>query len=394
MNASQTGISIRLALFYTASFGVVGITLPFWPVWLGSKGLDASEIGIVLALTISGKTIIAPAVARYADHRGERRRPMIALAALAVLAFSAFWPTNGFWQVFIVSMVFATAWTGIMPLGENLTMLTVHARGLDYGRIRLWGSLAFVVAAVSGGWLLEGRSASIIFILILAGVSLTFLSCLILPDTRPPTSGAIAHRPFRSLLSNRTFLLFLGAVSLVQASHSVYYAFGTIHWRASGHADDVIGWLWAEGVIAEIILFAIGAGLLRKIGPASAIILAAIAGMVRWGVTASTVQLEPLIAVQALHALTFGAAHMAAMSFIIRAAAPEVSATAQALYAAAAYGIGTGLTMLAAGHLYEAFAGGAYWAMAAMSAMGLVLAFLFGKRWNGGRIGAEPSCQP
>ena len=160
----------------------------------------------------------------------------------------------------------------------------------------------------------------------------------------------------------------------------MYYAFGTLHWRAVGYSDAVIGWLWAEGVIAEIILFAFGGALVRRLGPARLIVLAGMAGIVRWSATGLSDALPVLVMVQALHAFTFGAAHLGAIYFIARTVPPALSATAQSLYSAAVMGLGLGLAILASGSLYAAFGGKAYFAMAALGALGSVLAVILARR--------------
>ncbi len=379
--AAKTGSSLRLALFYAAFFAVVGVHLPFWPVWLASRGIGATEIGIILAATVSAKVVSAPMMAHVADRWGERRRLMIAFAAGALAGFALFAVAGGFWSILAVSILFSVFWSAIMPLGESLTMLTARARGLDYGRVRLWGSLSFIGAAVAAGRILAGQPEDIVFWLLIGGIGLTLAACTGLPDTRTAPAEA-ARLPIGLVLRNRTFLLFLASVALIQGSHSVYYAFGTLHWRAVGYSDDLIGWLWAEGVIAEIVLFAFGGALVRRLGPANLIILGGLAGIVRWCATGLSDALPVLVAVQALHAFTFGATHLGAIHFVARTVPPALSATAQGLYSAAVMGLGLGLAILASGSLYAAFGGRAYFAMAVLGALGSVLAVVLARRWK------------
>lgn len=373
---SRTGP--RLALFYGAAFAVTGIMVPFWPVWLASRGLDPSEIGLVLALLTAIRIVSTPVAAHYADRIGERRRPIVVLAAVSVVAFAMFILARDFWLILVITAVYSAARAGVMPLGESLTLISAHAHGLDYGRLRLWGSLSFIVAAAATGRLLTERPEDLIFWLTLSALVFSLWSCMALPDARP---GKASHTraPLIGVLSMKPFVLFLAAAALVQGSHAVYYAFGTLHWRAAGHSDTVIGLLWAEGVIAEIALFAAGARVLKVLTPAGLIALGGAAGALRWAVTGVSSDLSVLIVMQALHAFTFGAAHLGAIHFIARAVPMPLSATAQSLYSAVGMGAGLGLAMLASGPLFEAFAGGAYHAMATMGAIGCVLGLMLGR---------------
>jgi PPP family 3-phenylpropionic acid transporter len=374
---SLTGL--RLALFYGASFAVLGIMLPFWPVWLASRGLDPSEIGLVLALLTAIRIVATPAVAHYADRIGERRRVIVWLSAISAVAFAMFFLTRDFWPILIITALFSSTRAGVMPLGESLTMLCAHERGLDYGRLRLWGSLSFMAAAAATGWLLTGRPEDLVFWLVLGALVFSLGSCLALPEARPGKASR-GRAPLIRVLKTKSFVLFLAAAALVQGGHAVYYAFGTLSWRAAGHSDTVIGLLWAEGVIAEVALFAVGARLLKVITPAGLIALGGAAGALRWAVTGADPDLPVLIVMQLLHAFTFGAAHLGAIHFVARAVPTAESATAQSLYAAASIGAGLGLAMLISGPLYDAFGGGAYYAMAFLSAMGGALGLLLGRR--------------
>jgi MFS transporter, PPP family, 3-phenylpropionic acid transporter len=378
MAPAEKNIGVRLSVFYAAFFAVIGVHLPFWPVWLTSRGVTPGEIGVLVAIGISVKVVGNPLIAHIADRRGERRRVIVVLAALAVATFSLFHGAHGFWPILAISIPFFLAWSAIMPLGENLVLLSARQHGLDYGRIRLWGSLAFIATSVGIGRALSGRSEDMIYWVVLAAVAGTFAACLFLPDTRPPVSER-PRFPMVQVLRERGFLVFLVATALIQGSHGVYYAFGTLHWRAAGHADDVIGLLWAEGVVAEVALFIIGATLVRRLGPVTLIALGGLAGAVRWTVLGLSDDLAVLVIVQALHAFTFGATHLGAMHFITRTVPPALSATAQGLYSAAVMGIGSGLSILASGALYGAFGGRAYLAMAGLGIAGAACALLMGR---------------
>ena len=175
-------------------------------------------------------------------------------------------------------------------------------------------------------------------------------------------------------------LLFICAAALIQSSHGVYYWFGTLNWKAAGYSEDVIGWLWAEGVAAEIVLFAFGAKLIGRLGPAKLIALGGLAGALRWSVTGISDALPVLVAVQLLHAFTFGATHLGAIYFIARRVPQALSASAQGLYSAIVMGLALGLSALVSGKLYGLYGGGAYPAMAVLAAAGCGVALMLMKR--------------
>ncbi len=363
------GAAIRLAAYYSALFMAVGIHLPFWPLWLKDHGLTPAQIGLILAATYLVKSVVNPLIGHVVDRRGDRRRPMLLLAMGATVAWMGFAVADGFWPILVLTVVALGLWSGIMPVGEALALMTTQRHGIDYGRVRLWGSATFIITATLCGQLLVGHSTDLLVWLITASLAVTAAACAALPDARVAVPDGAKAPPLKPLVTSAPFLLFLAAGSLNSAAHTVYYAFSTIHWKAAGISDATIGLLWSEGVIAEIVLFAVSGLAVRRFGPAGLLLLAGLGGLLRWTVLGLTTDVPMLAAAQVLHAATFGCAHLGAMHFIQRAVPAGLSARAQGLYAAVAMGVAPGLMSPLTGRLYEALGGHAFLVMAGFSAL-------------------------
>ncbi len=243
--------------------------------------------------------------------------------------------------------------------------------GVDYGRVRVWGSIGFIAGSLGAGIMLGIESGETVLLLVMAASALVFLTCCKIPEPRLMARSPDRRAGLRLVLSDRRFWLFVAVAAALQASHQVYYGFGTLYWRSLGLSDTAIGWLWAEGVIAEIALFWHARRLSNRFGAVGLMALGGGAGIVRWSLAALLTSLPAIAALQPLHALTFGAVHLGAMQFITRAAPPHAAVGAQTAYAAVSAGFGSGLVMLAAGTLYARLGGYAYLPMALLSAAGL-----------------------
>jgi MFS transporter, PPP family, 3-phenylpropionic acid transporter len=209
--------------------------------------------------------------------------------------------------------------------------------------------------------------------LLLGGVGLTFVACLLLPETRaagrpatPPRLGELFRLP--------GFWRFVFAAGLIQVSHAVYYGFATLHWRAAGHSESLIGWLWAGGVLAEIALFASGDAVFRRLTPHQLLALAGGCTILRWSLSALGTDLALLIPAQALHGASFGATYLATMHYLRDHTPVALHASAQAINASIGFALLFGLVTPVAGWLYGAIGGGAFWAMAALALAGTGLA--------------------
>jgi MFS transporter, PPP family, 3-phenylpropionic acid transporter len=360
--------AFRLALFYAAFFYGTGVQLPFWPVWLAGRGLGAAEIGMLLALSQWIRVVANPLLGVLADRARDRRRFMALLGALAVAGYLLCIPGSGFAALVLPALLVAAASAALLPLADA----TALASAGNYGRVRLWGTIAFIVSTVLGGRILTGRSSEIVLYLLLGTMAVTAATCALLPRGAPPSREA-SPGSWR-LLFQRRHLVFLAAATLIQSSHAVYYGFGTLYWERIGLSDAVIAWLWAEGAIAEVVLFYTGQRWIARWGPAALIFAGGAGGVVRWSLTSVVTSLPALVLIQPLHALTFAATHLGAMHYLARAVPPARAGTAQAVYNATAGGLGLGLASLASGALYGAWGGGAYLAMAVMAGLGGALA--------------------
>lgn len=364
--------SLRLVLFYIAIFVVFGVHIPFWPLWLGARGLSAEELGVLFAVGQWVKAAANPLVGVAADRSGQPRLVMLALGCASAATFLFCLWAHSFAALLLLSAAAGAFLSSLMPLADNLTLASAYAGKVDYGRVRLWGSLAFIATLLVAGRVLEGRAADTVLYLLIGGAALTFAACFALPAGNARASRASSSN-WRALVTPR-MLVFLAAATLVQGSHSVLYVFGTLHWRAVGISDTTIAVFWAEGTLAEVVLFFLGAPLLRRIGPLGLIALGGGAGLVRWTVTAFATAVPTIALVQLLHAFTFGAAHLGAMHHLARTVPDEQAATGQALYSAVVGSIGPGLIILLIGPLYASGGGLAYLAMAAVAVAGAGIA--------------------
>ncbi len=377
--AETTRPALRISLFYTAYFAMIGVYQPFFPLWLESRELDAPDIAWVMAASIWLRVAVNPAVMRFADWRGERRRYAVGSAIASVVVAACLPLAEGFWPILGLVLLFALVHGPTLPLSDNIALLTARARKLDYGRMRVWGSIAFILASTAGGWALAGRGDEAIVVALVAGLLSVALATTALPDARPEARHG-ARRAVARLLHDNGFLLCAAAIGLNMASHAVLMGFGTIHWDAAGHGKEVVGPLWAIGVVSEVALFALGNRVVDRLGIAGLIALGAAAAMLRWAGTALTTDLWLLVPIQMLHGFTFAATHLGGMTWLQRHVAPEISATAQGLYSSIAMGGAIGLMLVFSGPLYERFGGGAFWFMAALSACSLLLAVVLARR--------------
>jgi PPP family 3-phenylpropionic acid transporter len=362
--ATFWGFVPRLAAFYAALFILPGIQLPFFPVWLKAKGLDAGMIGIVLAVPMIARVLAIPVVTRAADRRDAVRAAILLACIASVAGYTLVGLSAGAIAILIAYTLTSLASTPVMPLAETYALKGLSARGRAYGPVRLWGSFAFIIGNFAAGFAADALPARDLVWLMVAATLLLALAALTLP---PITTHASEPRapsaPRQTLLRDPAFVAVLAAASLIQASHAFFYGFSAVQWRAAGLDGTVIAALWALGVLAEIVLFAMQARLPPFIEPTMLLMIGASGALVRWLAMALDPPAYVLPWLQLLHALSFGATHLGALMFLMRYAPPGQAATAQG-YLAIALGLAMAAATAVSGLLYEDFGSRAYTAMA------------------------------
>ena len=387
----RRSLAVRVSALFAAIFFVTGNYLPYLPLWLASVGLSAREIASIGACPLFVRVLVMPAIAFAADRSGDYRRFLILLCWSALACQMLLSQLRGFWPIFAVSLVFALTWTSIMPLAETIAIAGMRSVRLDYGRVRLWGSISFIAAALAGGWLVGQVDPQALFWLLIAGSALLMVAACALPAPVAGVGGPA--RPSRvrladlaQLMGSPSFVLFLLAAGATQAAHAAFYTFGTLHWSALGISTVVAGMLWTVGVAAEILVFAVSRAALGRAGPTAILALAAAVAIVRWCAMAFDPPVWLLFALQSLHGVTFAASHVGAIHFMARAVPEGQGGSAQAAYACFGSGILLGGATLLAGPLYADWGARAYLAMAALAAVGLLAALAL---WQRGAAGAR-----
>jgi PPP family 3-phenylpropionic acid transporter len=364
---------LRLALFYGAFFVYLGLSMPFVPAWLAAKGLDAREIGIVLAAPMVVRVIAVPLATRIADRFGVLRRALIAASLASVLGFALVGAVSGFVAILAAYALATAVLAPVLPFADALALRGLRKRTASYGSVRLWGSVTFIVANVAGGLLLARLGAANVIWAVVAALGLGAAAALGLEPLAPEAGETgDARRPAESPWRSPAFVAVVLGASLIQASHAVMYGFATLQWSARGISGPAIGLLWAIGVVAEVALFALSSRLVGWFGAIGLILLGGLGGVVRWTAMAFDPPTAALPLLQALHALSFAATHLGTMHYLAQAA-PARGATAQGDFVAL-MGIVFAVAMGLSGGLVEAYGSRAYGAMAAAAAVGTVLA--------------------
>lgn len=370
----------RLSGFYFFYFAFVGIMSPYWGLYLKSLGFASAQIAILISLSMIMRMFAPGLWGWLADRRGRRVDIVQLSALLALLTFLGVFIDSSFTWLFVVLALMSFFWSASLPLVEALTLSHLREASHHYGRVRLWGSVGFIVTVIGVGYWLDYYPTDTVPWFVLAS-----LAGLLLLSRHIPEAEVLPHPHDDSsiwrLVRQPHVLALLGACFLMSAAHGPYYTFYSIYLVDHGYSKSHVGWLWAVGVLSEILVFLWSPLLFRRFSPARVLLATLLLAVLRflliaWGVTL------PLLVVfaQLLHAATFGAYHAAAVALVHRYFPGRHQAKGQALYSSVAFGAGGTLGGLASGYMWDGLGPGWTYTAAALSA--LLGALLFYAVWR------------
>jgi PPP family 3-phenylpropionic acid transporter len=381
-------VGLRLAGFGSAYFFASGAFMSYWPVWLRERHVSDAQIGTLYMSRQLVSVAAILALGFFAHRVGNLRAVLLALSLGALVMMGGYQLAHTFAALLMVGLVWGCIWAPTMALYDGVLVNEARARGLVYGRVRMWGSIAFILGTFLCGVAVDLFGPPWVLYVAICGIALLVPLLLAMPAAEAPAHGTTRHAPFgmRELFRSKPFLLFLVAAGFCQSSHAVLYSFGTLTWRAAGIDDVTISLLWGESVAVEILMMLVSGWLLARIGICGLIGLGLACGMVRWTAMAFTTDLPALIFLQALHAATFAACHLGAMAFIQRALPASGVALGQSIY----YALGTGATQAViyqfAGLLYARYGQHAFLGMTVISALGTLSILILARLWDGGQL--------
>lgn len=348
----------RLSGFYFFYFAFVGAFTPFWGLYLQSLEFNAFQIGVLMSL-LQVSRIFAPNLWGWlADHTGKRVAVVQLAALLSLLFYLGAFAGDSFGWMFAVMALMSLFWSASLPLVEAITLGHLGTSGEGYGRIRLWGSIGFIIAVIILGYVLDHAPVRALLWVVLGLKLGIFLLSRKMPEPRLAPHHTDDHSIWR-ILRRPDIALFLLACFLMAAAHGVYYTFYSIYLVEHGYSTSAVGWLWALGVICEVLVFLVMPRLAARFGLWRILMVSfALAALrfftIGWGVEVVAL----VIFAQTLHAASFGSYHAAAVALVHQIFRGRHQAKGQGLYTSVSFGLGGTLGGLLSGYTWDTLGAG------------------------------------
>lgn len=362
MNKPQSAQStlnlMLLCITYLLYFGQLGVLVPYLGVFLDGRGFTSEQIGELFAL-ITFARILGPNLwASMADKSGKGLRILQIGSFLTFSTFCIVFIVDGFWGLTLCFALMMMFWTAILPQLEVLTLNVTDSDPRKYSRIRLWGSIGFIILTMLTGKAIDMSSSEapvIISALVLAAL---FISSLVLKEKAPVVDKQEIKGSVWKLINTPVFWVFIVSAILLQVSFGTYYGFFALYVRDLGYSGQATGFFIALGVAAEIIIFLLAGRLIDYFGVKWILFISILLTAIRWYLLGALAEYTVIIVLsQLLHAFSFGMTHAASVHFIHRYFGSSFQSRGQAVYISIAFGLGGAIGNYVAGQLWMQGAG-------------------------------------
>lgn len=374
--------SLSFALFFFAYYGYIGVFSPYASLYFADKGMTAAQIGVLMSL-MQVMRIFGPNLWGWVADRHQQRVRVLRLTAIAAVAtFCGMFFGQTFTQ-FLIVMVAINLFTSAQgPLSEALMLSEMRGDLTHYGRLRLWGSVGFILTVTLAGPLLDRYGIGL-----MPWIALGLLGMVLLASLRMRESAhGDTHRDAPSILSllrRREVIAFFTSTFLMIAAHASLYVFYSLYLAQIGYSNTVIGLMWSLGVVVEIVFFFYQAPLFKRFGVRNLMIASLLFAVVRFLLIGFGAQsLFLLLLAQVMHAATFGVHHSASIATLQRWFSGPLQARGQALFTSISYGLGGTLGGLILGMLWDTFGSRTVYLMAAMFSLAGAAAAALSYRWQ------------
>ena len=365
------------AFFYFSYFAAIGIYVPYWTLYLRDLGLSSLQIGTLYSIPSLARIIVPPLVGYFADRFNQRRSLLIVAALGQLIPLSMIFWLHTYGYLLLLISAFAIFNSTVLPLGEA-TVQEEHEKGiLDYGRTRLWGTLSFILLAITYGKLLDFVGNSWILNGIIICFTIHFFVTFVMPEGK--MSFKMQSDKVRVAFLTPSTWIFFACVMLMNIGHGTFYGFYSIYLSDLGFKESGIGIHWAVAATTELIVFMYASRIIKRFRTETLISFCCLAGAGRWFLTATFTSFNLLTAFQSLHAFTFGLFHATCLSLLHRIFPVGSRSIGQSLYTTLGNGVGNFIGIMFAGIFWDQYGGKLFYASSAIMIVAFFLSILLNR---------------
>jgi PPP family 3-phenylpropionic acid transporter len=350
-NYPKNSFKLVIGSQYFLYFGVMGVFLPYFNLYCYHLKFSGFQIGVLSGIR-SIALVLFPLVWAGLADRFHIRRPIYIFCSFISTAIWAFYLyTTDFWAMLLITVFYGIFYAPIISFLEAFTMDVLGTEKKSYGKMRGWGTIAFIMTVLLLGKVIDIYSIEIIIILIFFGSMAQALISIKIPDIQIKKQTSFSSNA--KVLLKRPVIVFLFCAFLMLVSHGTYYGFYSIHLENLGYGKTFIGISWALASIAEIIVMIKSDIIFKRFSTDNVLFFSFMVAALRWMGLSFTTSPVIILFLQILHAVTYGTFHVSSILYIDSLTPDEGKTLGQAVNNAVTYGLGLMVGFFINGYLFE-----------------------------------------
>ncbi len=347
----------RYFLNFFFQFATLGVFLPFFAIYMKDRGFSGTEISLIMMFFPMMQLLANPLYGIIADTRLSRVAIYRTALVGSICLFPGFYLADGFWQFALFIGAYAFFRLPSVSIVNASLLERLASLRADYGRLRLGGSIGFILFVnVAGWWTARHGIAHLPDVLLLGLVGHLLVGwgtpVNLQQERRPVQPGG-----WRNFYRNRAWLWFLGAVVFHRIAEGGYNIFFSAYVVDLGHSTADAGRLWAVAVSSEVLVLWLSPLIINRFRTDRIMLVCFCVAAGRWFLTAHVTGISQLAILQGLHGITFGLFYVSSVQWAHNNAPDGLTTTAQSVLTAIMFGMSGLIGMPLSGPLYDAGGG-------------------------------------
>jgi PPP family 3-phenylpropionic acid transporter len=349
-------------------------------------GFTGSQIGLVTMISMGFIIVVNPILGYVGDKTGKHVLILKCAFFLTTVFTVIYSQSNTFFMILIMAILLEISRACIPPFFDLITSDYCYKVGFDFGKVRVFASIGFMITVMSIGFIIAGvqvpwlngqtigfdgflsiRTAVFGAIIILLGLSFILMFFVPSPEDMKSKGSPTAkfnRQDIKALFENKRlrFILVFIILSLV-ALESAKTFVGNHLVVGLGSAENIVSLMTFVMVLPELILLPFGSKIIRKVGFKNLYIFSSLTMLGRTLIYSYTSNIAVFAAVSLVHGFGVMTHVSGNIAFIRKVVEPKVLGLAFTIMVSV-LGFGRAIMSYIYGLLYEHFDGFAVFRLA------------------------------
>lgn len=348
-------LALRMSFIYLFLFLGLACTYPYLTLYLQSKGMDNTQIGIAYAVFNTTSIIMQPVVGFITDRFSNKRTMLLLLSLINAGIIVTFVLPGNFLFAFLCFFLLSAFQSSLIPVTDAYVYEILDAnKHLQFGKIRLSGSFGYAVGALAFGLVINSYGLNLVFYAYTVLMLILAVNYYFIRFRSNAGGNTLKFGDIKKLIGNKRFVILLLTVAVGTITTGSNGTYITMLVQKTGGDTSKLGIMWFIVSMSQMPVMFFGAKLIGRFGELNLYIVSMFLYSIRFFLDSVSVSSNMVLAVQLMDSITFTIYFVAVMNYLNKLVASDMKTLAITVYTAAS-GLGTLLGNVGGGIVVDHF---------------------------------------